>query len=91
MVIGDDHRFGRNRGGDFSTLQTLGEALGFEVEALDTHRVDDVRVSSTKVREALRAGNVAEANLGWAHLFPPQAESYRATPRVERWGSPPPT
>ncbi|MAB74077.1 MAG: riboflavin biosynthesis protein RibF [Flavobacteriales bacterium] len=62
VVIGDDHRFGRNRAGDFSTLQTLGEALGFHVEALDAHRVEDVRVSSTKVRQALREGNVAEAN-----------------------------
>ena len=70
VVIGDDHRFGRNRGGDFATLQTLGKALGFEVEALDAHRVDDVRVSSTKVREALRAGNVAEANLWLGAPFP---------------------
>lgn len=62
VVIGDDHRFGRHRAGHFSTLQTLGQALGFEVEALDAHRVEDVRVSSTKVREALRQGNVAEAN-----------------------------
>lgn len=62
VVIGDDHRFGRHRAGDFSTLQTLGQALGFDVEALDAHRVEDVRVSSTKVRQALRHGNVAEAN-----------------------------
>ena len=70
VVIGDDHRFGRNRGGDFSTLQTLGEALGFEVEALDAHQVKDVRVSSTKVRDALRAGNVAEANDWLGAPFP---------------------
>lgn len=62
VVIGDDHRFGRHRAGDFSTLQTLGQALGFDVQALDPHRVENVRVSSTKVREALRQGNVAEAN-----------------------------
>ena len=62
VVIGDDHRFGRNRAGNFSTLVTLGEALGFQVEALDAHRVEDVRVSSTKVRQALRQGNVDEAN-----------------------------
>jgi len=70
VVIGDDHRFGRNRGGDFSTLQTLGEALGFQVEALDAHSVADVRVSSTKVRDALRAGNVSEANLWLGAPFP---------------------
>ena len=70
VVIGDDHRFGRNRGGDFSTLQTLGEAHGFQVESLDAHRVADVRVSSTKVRDALRAGNVSEANLWLGAPFP---------------------
>lgn len=62
VVIGDDHRFGRHRSGDFSTLKTLGEAFGFAVQALDAHRVEDVRVSSTKVREALLQGNMEEAN-----------------------------
>ena len=62
VVIGDDHRFGRNRAGDFSTLKTLGEALNFEVEALGAHQVENIRVSSTKVREALRQGNVEEAH-----------------------------
>lgn len=62
VVIGDDHRFGRHRSGDFGTLKTLGEAFGFEVVALETQTVDDVRVSSTKVRQALAQGNVQEAN-----------------------------
>ena len=62
VVIGDDHRFGRHRSGDFDTLKTLGEAFGFEVVALETQTVDDIRVSSTKVRQALAQGNVQEAN-----------------------------
>ena len=40
------------------------------MEALDAHRVEDVRVSSTKVREALRAGNVSEANLWLGRPLP---------------------
>ena len=70
VVIGDDHRFGRHRAGDFAKLQTLGQALGFDVVSLDAHRVEDVRVSSTKVREALREGNVAEANVWLGSPYP---------------------
>ena len=62
VVIGDDHRFGRNRAGDFSTLKTLGEALGFRSGSSGRPSRGGRRVSSTKVREALRQGNVAEAN-----------------------------
>ena len=70
VVIGDDHRFGRHRAGDFDTLVQLGEALGFQVEALDAHRVQNVRVSSTKVRDALRKGNMAEANAWLGTPYP---------------------
>ena len=72
VVIGDDHRFGRHRSGNFSTLQTLGEALGFEVLALEAQTVNDVRVSSTKVREALKHGNVGEANQWLGAQYPTQ-------------------
>jgi riboflavin kinase/FMN adenylyltransferase len=70
VVIGDDHRFGRHRSGNFDTLKTLGEAFGFEVEALDAHCVNEVRVSSTKVREALRAGHIDEANTWLGSPYP---------------------
>ncbi|MDA0729613.1 MAG: bifunctional riboflavin kinase/FAD synthetase [Bacteroidetes bacterium] len=70
VVIGDDHRFGRHRSGNFDTLKTLGKAFGFEVEALDAHRVNEVRVSSTKVRDALREGHVAEANTWLGSPYP---------------------
>ena len=70
VVVGDDHRFGRNRAGDFATLQTLGKALGFEVEALESHYVEEVRVSSTKVRESLRKGDIAAANQWLGDLYP---------------------
>ena len=70
VVIGDDHRFGRHRAGNFDTLVTLGQAFGFEVEALDAHRVEDVRVSSTKVRQALEVGRVDEANTWLGKPYP---------------------
>ena len=62
VVVGYDHRFGRNREGDFTILTELGALFGFEVEELPAQHVDDTRVSSTKVREALSAGDIADAN-----------------------------
>lgn len=62
VVVGYDHRFGRNREGDFKILTELGALFGFEVEELPAQHVDDTRVSSTKVREALLSGDIATAN-----------------------------
>jgi riboflavin kinase/FMN adenylyltransferase len=61
VVVGYDHRFGRGRSGDFHELARLGALHGFAVEELAAASVDEVRVSSTKVREALAGGDVATA------------------------------
>lgn len=53
VIIGDDFRFGRGRTGDFDYLKTAGASHGFEVMALSTHSVDNMRVSSTGIRQAL--------------------------------------
>lgn len=57
LVVGDDFRFGSDRAGDFGFLQTFGREHGFSVEDTDTHTIDGVRVSSTRVRDALEQGN----------------------------------
>ncbi|HEY0976732.1 MAG TPA: riboflavin biosynthesis protein RibF, partial [Flavobacteriales bacterium] len=62
VVVGYDHRFGRNREGDLKLLQNAGGAFGFSVEEIPAREVDHVKVSSTKVREALFAGRVDLAN-----------------------------
>lgn len=71
VVIGYDHRFGRNREGDIHLLRQLGKALDFLVEEIPAQEIDHVQVSSTKVREALLAGEVAKANalLGYAYML----------------------
>ena len=61
MVIGYDHRFGRNREGDITLLRQLGEAYDFSVEEISAQEIDHVKVSSTKVREALLKGDVGLA------------------------------
>ena len=61
LVVGDDFRFGCDRKGDFALLQTKGAELGFEVTDTHTLEIDGTRVSSTRIRNLLEAGNFAEA------------------------------
>lgn len=58
IVVGDDFRFGRGRRGDHAWLTESGSASGFSVEAAQTCMLDGERVSSTRVREALAAGEM---------------------------------
>jgi riboflavin kinase/FMN adenylyltransferase len=61
LVIGYDHHFGRNREGSFEHLVEFGPLYGFEVEEIPALEVQDVSVSSTKIRKALEEGDVATA------------------------------
>ncbi len=61
LVVGDDFRFGRERAGDFGRLQQAGRVHGFEVAHMLTFMIGDERVSSTRIRQALTAGDMAQA------------------------------
>lgn len=61
LLVGDDFRFGARRAGDFVMLKQAAVRLGFEVEAMASVILDGERVSSTAVRTALRAGDLARA------------------------------
>ena len=63
LVIGYDHHFGRNREGSFNHLKEFGPIYGFEVEEIAAFDIDQVNVSSTKIRNALAEGNVELANM----------------------------
>lgn len=62
LVIGYDHRFGKNREGSFEYLQTHSAEFGFELEEISREDVDEIGVSSTKIRKALESGDVQTAN-----------------------------
>jgi len=62
VIIGYDHRFGRNRNADINDLKTYGNLFGFDVEEISVQDIDDVAVSSTKIRNALSEGDVVKAN-----------------------------
>jgi len=66
LVVGDDFKFGKDRQGDFAMLQQAGKQHGFQVVNMHTFAIDQMRVSSTQIREALREGDLilAEKLLG---------------------------
>jgi riboflavin kinase / FMN adenylyltransferase len=77
VLVGDDFKFGENRRGDLALLQRLGPVHGFTSEGLESIMVGVDRVSSTRIREALKAGQFAQA-ASWL------GRPYRMSGRVER-------
>lgn len=71
IIIGYDHRFGKNRSAGIEDLVIFGEKYGFEVEQIPAQEIDEVSVSSTKIRKALEEGHIALANsyLGYNYFF----------------------
>ena len=71
IIIGHDHRFGRNRTANIDDLIRFGNEYGFEVEKISALEIDEVSVSSTKIRNALLEGNVEKANdyLGYPYFI----------------------
>ena len=69
VIIGYDHRFGRNRNADINDLKDFGEAFGFEVEEISAQDINDVSVSSTKIRTALNEGKIDKANTFLGYNF----------------------
>ncbi len=71
IIIGYDHRFGRNRNANITDLVAFGNTLDFEVEEISAQEIDDVSVSSTKIRTALLEGDIQSANtfLGYHYML----------------------
>jgi riboflavin kinase/FMN adenylyltransferase len=68
LVIGYDHRFGRNREGDFEQLEEYGEMYDFSVQKIPAQDINAISVSSTKIRKALAEGEIKKVTkyLGYA-------------------------
>lgn len=77
IIIGYDHRFGRNRNADIGDLRSFGNLLDFSVEEIPAQEIDTVSVSSTKIRNALEAGDLVTANayLGYDYMLTGQVEA----------------
>lgn len=71
IIIGYDHRFGKNREGNYLMLEQYAETLGFVVKEISEKVLNEVAVSSTRIRKALLDGDVETANtlLGYDYFF----------------------
>ena len=71
MIVGHDHRFGKNREGGLRELQQFGEMFNFEVDEIPAWQIEELAVSSTRIRTALLEGRIEEANelLGRPYSF----------------------
>ncbi len=71
IIIGYDHRFGRNRSANIDDLILYGKQYNFEVEQISAQEIDDVSISSTKIRNAILNGHMALANeyLGYTYVL----------------------
>jgi riboflavin kinase/FMN adenylyltransferase len=71
IIIGHDHRFGKNRTANIDDLISFGAQYGFAVEQISVQEINDMSVSSTKIRKALSEGNMTLANkyLGYEYFL----------------------
>jgi riboflavin kinase/FMN adenylyltransferase len=71
IIIGYDHRFGKNRSADIKDLSLFGIKYGFEVEQISAQEIDEIAISSTKIRTSLEVGAITLANeyLGYNYFF----------------------
>lgn len=71
IIIGHDHRFGKNRSADIHDLIAFGQKYNFDVEQISAQEIDEVSISSTKIRNALQDGNIHLANeyLGYNYFL----------------------
>jgi riboflavin kinase/FMN adenylyltransferase len=71
LIIGYDHHFGKNREGNITQLSEYSHVYNFNVEEIPAQDIDEVSVSSTKIRRALESGNLQTANhyLGYPFML----------------------
>jgi len=71
LIVGYDHRFGRNRSANIEDLREFGETYNFKITEISAKEIDEVAVSSTKIRNSLIEGDIQLANkyLGYKFLL----------------------
>jgi riboflavin kinase/FMN adenylyltransferase len=71
IIIGYDHKFGNKREGDYHLLEKMGEQYNYRVKEIPQQVLNEIAVSSTKIRQALTNGHIETANqlLGYAYFF----------------------
>lgn len=88
LIIGYDHRFGKNREGNFDQLSEYGKIFGFEVNKISQQEIDHITISSTKIRKAIERGNIEEANRYLGYHFMLTGEIVKGKNLGEKIGFP---
>lgn len=88
LIIGYDHRFGKNREGNFDQLSEYGKIFGFEVTKISQQEIDNITISSTKIRKAIELGNIEEANRNLGYCFMLTGEVVKGKNLGEKIGFP---
>ena len=71
IIIGYDHRFGKERKGDYSLMEDKASVYGYQLKEIPVHLLDAIKVSSSNIRNSILQGNIEEANklLGYPFFF----------------------
>lgn len=71
VIIGYDHRFGRERTGDYKLMERMAQQFGFKIKEIPKHIIDEIAISSTNIREAILHTDIEMANklLGYTFFF----------------------
>ncbi len=69
VVIGYDHKFGKHRSGDYRLLENMKDAFGYSMEEISKETLDDIAISSTKIRRSLLEGDIKLANELLGHTY----------------------
>jgi len=74
LVIGHDHRFGKNREGSIKDLKEWGPLYGFSIDEIEPFQLNQQTISSTKIRKAIMVGDMQEANNFLGYTYSMQAK-----------------
>lgn len=88
LLIGEDFRFGQGRNGDVQLLKEMGDKAGCTVQAFPDFSIDDNRVSSTKIRDALSQGHLKRASELLGRTFSLCGRVVKGDGRGRQWGIP---
>ena len=88
LIVGYDHRFGKNRNADINDLKKYGKELKFEVIQIDALEIQEVNISSTKIRLAIKDGNIRLANSYLGYNFFLSGEVVKGHSRGKELGFP---
>lgn len=88
LIIGYDHRFGKDREGNFEQLTAFGKKFGFNVSKIPQQEIDHITISSTKIRKAIELGNIEEANRYLGYCFMLTGEVVKGKNLGEKIGFP---